>query len=98
MIPPIVRVTWEDAYSTNEWSAPDEYTPVFLVHSVGYLLRNNKRQLVLAQSRGEQNDAVADLIVIPAGMVREVETLVEGVPDEPAPRGRVRRSVVRGGP
>ena len=91
MTPPIVRVLWEDAYSTNVWTVAEADVVPCMVLTVGYLLKRDKRHVVVAQSVGD-NDMVADLIIIPSGMVRAIEILVEGDVDSQS-RGSVRRGV-----
>jgi hypothetical protein len=71
-----VSVIWHDAASHSMGWAPRRaaasYSP-YVVESIGWLLRNDRKAVVVAQTKhGEQ---FSDTIDIPRGMVRKVKTL-----------------------
>lgn len=74
-----VQVTWNDAKShgggwqTIEDTIKNARGP-FEVSSVGYLLKRNKKELILAQTL-TKNGLAADTITIPSGFVHKVRRL-----------------------
>ena len=78
---PMVEVVWHDAHSDGGgWKQPTEalrdVAEPYVVRSVGFLLKANKREVVVAQSRTDRAGYVTDTMTIPRGMVRRVRRLV----------------------
>ena len=76
---PKVEVLWHDAHSDGGgWMEPDAWLETidspYAVCSVGYLLRDNKHEIVIAQSKTAKG-RISDTITIPRGMVRRVTRL-----------------------
>lgn len=74
-----VQVTWNDAKSTGGgWRSVNdtikEASGPFEVSSVGYLLKRDKKELILAQTLTKTGSA-ADCITIPSGFVHKVRRL-----------------------
>lgn len=66
-----IRVAWHDAKAAGGWKSINERTkeqPV-LIHSVGYLLHEDAKKLVLAQNLADTG-SYADTIVIPVGWIK----------------------------
>ena len=73
-----VEVTWIDASMNTGWSTKEEALKVQppVCYSVGWLLKRTRKMVLLVLSRGEgENSHVADVLTIPAGMVKKVRTL-----------------------
>lgn len=68
---PRVEVVWVDVKTFVGWHDPADPTPLPVVTQVGYILRRNKRELVLISSHIDDGD-IGDPTVIPAGLVRSV--------------------------
>lgn len=67
---PLVEVYWIDSFATHGWSAPVEgYHPGTLWTSVGYLLRNSRREVVICQSKDPWGKTGENL-TIPRSCVR----------------------------
>lgn len=79
----MVVVTWRDAVHSFGWQDNEE--PEFdedTCKSVGWLLKRDKKFVTLAQTVGMDN-ANAQLIQIPSGMIEKVEELDLRIQDEP---------------
>lgn len=79
---PLERVVWMDAASVSGWATPGEIdqeaSPKACV-SVGYIVKDENTYLSLAQTYSADTGGIADVISIPAAMVIERRTLLEGV-------------------
>ena len=73
----IVEVEWWDARSFGGWSSPAEYAKkgIALCRTVGYLLRRNKREIVVVQNVGDTTGNVSDATAIPTCCVKRVRRL-----------------------
>ena len=75
---PAVFVTWHDSAHAPGWDPRDLHeglTPA-LVHSVGFLLRRDKKSLVLAMSAQQAGSTrFANSLVIPRACVSSVRRL-----------------------
>jgi len=74
--PPMVLVLWIDSASHPGWIATGEPLPdPARCESAGFLVQRDKKQIVLAQSRGvnEEIRPWGDLITIPMVCVRSVK-------------------------
>ena len=78
MKPEMVEVIWEDAASSDPWTplkgAKEESSIKHIVHSVGYLMEQNKTSLVLYQSYGH-DETIAGWLRIPRAMIQKVVKL-----------------------
>lgn len=82
----VVVVTWEDAYTMDEWSTKSEIVNKLLAQpkgepsqSAGFLFEETDDSIVLVQSEQPTEEVTqatfAGLLVIPRGMVKEIEVL-----------------------
>lgn len=71
---PIVRVRWRDPTGYEDWRYADDPTPVFTVHTLGYLLRNDDEQVVIAASVSDEQ--FGSSIAIPTSVVDEITVLI----------------------
>jgi hypothetical protein len=72
-----VRVTWEDSCASGTWRKLEdalEHCQPATCTSVGYLLRDDERDVLLAQSEDSMG-SVTDFISIPRSAVREMKVL-----------------------
>ncbi len=70
-----VEVEWDDASSSPLWHSPDELPHVQTCLTRGWLLVDNKREVVLAASIQLQGPDVGEIIAIPRGMVKRLRRL-----------------------
>lgn len=70
-----VRVTWDDAVGSDEgWvEARDHTTQVASCITVGKVIRKDRKQVVLAQSAGADDEQVGNIWAVPLGMITAVE-------------------------
>ena len=71
----LLMVTWHDAiHTTHGWVDSMAFKHIDdLVHSVGWLLRKDKKSITLAQTDGI--DSVANPLQIPMKMVQKITSL-----------------------
>lgn len=67
----IVRVTWRDSHRYMYQMHPTEEVSVTVIESCGYLVSQNKKQIVLCQD--VIGDDIRGVIVIPRENVTKVE-------------------------
>jgi len=73
---PIVRVTWYDAQSHDEWvDIKDAIKSTSKIYSVGYLIHDGEREITIAQNYDVPNDSVSMTIAILNSWVEELEYL-----------------------
>ena len=72
--PPIVRVTWVDSGYQAGWASSPASTELMTIHSAGYLLKKNKKRLVITHSLHEGDRAMSPAS-IPACAVVKLEYL-----------------------
>lgn len=70
----MVRVTWVDAATVDQWQVLGSLSPIFSVTSVGYLLKKTKKRVVLVQSVSE-NDQQSAQLTLPRVAVRSIKRL-----------------------
>lgn len=72
----IVEVTWQDASSYNYWEFLDDLdrNVALLIKTVGFLLDNRKKEIVLARSLTEDN-STEGRFVIPKGWIKKIRTI-----------------------
>ena len=71
----LVEVTWDDSCGYSKWDSIKNYKDhqVALCRTVGYLLNQNKRQLLLVFTQAKANDGDANgAMAIPMGCVRKI--------------------------
>ena len=75
---PLVQVTWRDATSNHGWyTLPEILKDATLLtecQTVGYLVRNDRRHVVVAQGRTEHGK-LSELWAIPRSLVSKVDTV-----------------------
>ena len=74
---PLVKVTWNDAASTQSWLDPEDFDkPEFYkVDSYGLMIVNDSERVVVALSRSETTGRIYCVMEIPKGMVVNIEIL-----------------------
>lgn len=75
--PDIVQVEWVDAWHDFENADPDEKLEPETCHTLGYLIRKDKRGITLAMDTGKTDDGWESRFrqFIPAGMVKRVRRI-----------------------
>ena len=90
----VVAVDWLDAKGDTAWAseADARKEEPALCTTVGVIVSRTKRKIVIAGTVGHGgDDQVGDVNVIPAGMVRAVETLGEIlIEQDPAAKAKVK--------
>ena len=78
---PLVRVTWNDAASTQDWYDPAAFDKpdFYVVETFGLLIKADSKHVVVALNRAQVNGKVSCIIEIPKGMVIKIETLRKSV-------------------
>lgn len=78
---PLVLVEWEDsAHQIGYWNedkvkcGTDEHTPI-LVEDVGFLMKADKKRVIVAQAYFPTENDYRQLQIIPRGMVKKVTML-----------------------
>ena len=80
----LVEIHWIDSLSVKGWHYEDDVVdltlPRFLLHStVGYFLRKDKHEIVVAQSKsadGDEKCNVGELFCIPVKAIKRIKKLV----------------------
>lgn len=68
---PLVHVEWEDAYSTGVgWQDKEDLKRLYdnkncIIHSIGFLIENNKKYIILASQYDSQDTLYGRTIRIP---------------------------------
>ncbi len=71
----IVKVDWIDSCTEHGWQRASKNSGGLIrCTSVGYIVRKNKREITLAQSKSSMGN-VGELISIPMTCVKEIKTL-----------------------
>lgn len=67
-----VAVDWEDSQIIGRWHSVDQMpsTRNGLIRSVGFLMREDKNEIVIATSYDEENDNVSCVVAIPRSAIR----------------------------
>ena len=73
----VVEVSWFDANARGSWGTVEEYmhhtsAPCL---SVGYLLKQDNKEVILVQSVATDHDTCTDAIAIPRGWIAKIRTL-----------------------
>ena len=69
----LVKVTWHDAQSYDAWDGRDQEFEAPKCVTVGFLVEQTKKHIVVAGTRSRKDIACA--MVIPMGMVKKVKRL-----------------------
>ncbi len=75
----IVCIEWEDSCTDTGWHSK-EYAGKHCIstcHTVGYLLKNNKKGVVVFQSKSEATGEVSEMIAIPRKVIKSLRYLKE---------------------
>ncbi len=70
-----VEVEWDDASASALWHSPDDLPHVARCLTRGWLMEENKREVILAASVQLQGCDVGEIIAIPRGMVKRIRRL-----------------------
>lgn len=76
-LPPIVRVKWKDAWSSaGRWTDEEiAKEPDVILHSVGFLIRSDKRGVYLAGERDPKKPDSKHIQHIPRSCVLEIKKI-----------------------
>lgn len=77
----IEYITWEDAYSSDEWVDGVEKVEPFIVHTIGYLIYEDDKRITLAGSVQEYSTSCR--LIIPKGMI--ITRIRLGIPQNDIP-------------
>jgi hypothetical protein len=74
---PIVHVIWFDAVSIDSWHPVDDLKKddPAEIHSVGFLIADNKSKITLALNLDSQNDNASCTMVIPKKWIKSVKVV-----------------------
>ena len=89
----VVAVDWLDAAGSTEWSHEDDAATLDppLCTTVGVILSQTRKRLVIAGTVGHGDDQVGDVNMIPAGMIRAIRPLgVIAIEEEAKPTKKAR--------
>ena len=90
----LVMVRWEDIVGDDNWQTRKEAIGVIPHNfvSVGWLLRKDKKSIVITACYSPDDDTVGSITSIPIGAVLEVKTIKSHrMPNSPAPCKRAPR-------
>lgn len=69
----LLMVTWQDAISDSGWQTRAEVKELApLILSVGWLVRKNKRVLILHADAGREDEDTNRRVEIPRSLIREI--------------------------
>jgi hypothetical protein len=72
----VMHLIWIDSESTNEWTEVSNLNSKLTeIHSVGFLVHQDKERYVLAVSYDSDNDAANGIMYIPKKAVKKVRPL-----------------------
>lgn len=72
---PIVLVMWDDASGIRHgWAAKSEKVEAYVAHSVGFLIKETKDHIIIAQDTDEEGSHNGRS-QIPRGMVKKMKVL-----------------------
>jgi len=72
-----IEVLWKDANTASGWLTREEALATLpqLCRSIGYLLLQDKEQLIIVQSVQEGNEDVGDALCLPIDSVLDIKDL-----------------------
>jgi hypothetical protein len=73
----VVEISWFDAAARSRWDSAEEYYnhEIAPVVTVGYLLRDDSKQVTVIQSQGADMDDVNGGIAIPKSWIVKIKVL-----------------------
>lgn len=72
---PLVRVTWLDAESSDEWEDRVQERSCSKITTIGHLIEESEEEMVLAMNFDSRNDSISMVMILPNHWVESVETL-----------------------
>lgn len=73
---PLVLVIWHDAVSSDEWTDIGELDyECAMIHSVGYLIKENESEITIAQNLDLSNKACSMTMTIPMMWIEDVREI-----------------------
>ena len=76
----IVEVQWLDSFVLSGWHCSEAEVDISKCQTIGYVLRDEKDSLVLAQSLSDAGN-IADIIAIPKVSIIDIKEIKEEVPE-----------------
>ncbi|MFL5737475.1 MAG: hypothetical protein ACJ76P_09050 [Actinomycetota bacterium] len=76
--PPIVLVTWQDAWADSEQHERAEWRSDYLVRTTGFLVRDEPDVVSVAQEILPEEDGFRAVTHIPRGMIASIRDLHDG--------------------
>jgi len=72
-----VQVDWVDAATNNSWRDTKslDASETIEIRTLGYLLRSTPKELVVAQSRHEDNYRIGGTLAIPRACVKKIRPI-----------------------
>ena len=70
-----LHITWDDICSNTGWHDPNKKHSLFVVESVGMLLKQDKRTVTIVQSHAMHDHDVADALTIPWVNIKKIKKL-----------------------
>lgn len=73
----LVLVTWEDAYSCEDWGPVeerlDQHDEPMLSYTIGIVLKHNKAGITIARTYARLDHSSEGSFYIPNGMIRDID-------------------------
>ncbi|MDP9295869.1 MAG: hypothetical protein M3O88_04120 [Actinomycetota bacterium] len=73
--PPVVMVLWHDAWADSEQHDPQEWRSVYIVQTIGFLVREEPDVVSIAQEILPEDDGFRAVTHIPRGMIENLTWL-----------------------
>ena len=84
--PPVVLITWQDAWADSEQHERAEWRSDYLVRTTGFLVRDEPDVVSIAQEILPEEDGFRAVTHIPRGMIEDL-TCLRGADDRSASPG-----------
>lgn len=68
----IALVTWLDSTSDSGWSYGDRDTELTAIHSIGFIVKVNKRSMTITSTLASRGEGKLDTLTIPLGAILKV--------------------------
>jgi len=72
---PIVEILWRDAFGGSSWGDVEDHAEEFLVHTIGYLLWEDKNYIGTGASIVPEHGSTANTTHIPKGCIISIKYL-----------------------
>ena len=72
---PIVEVVWRDAFGSNKWHDIRDHADGYIIHTIGYLLWEDKHYLGTGASITPEEETVANTTHIPKTTILSLKFL-----------------------